>query len=332
LRWQDGTYRGEIWLLNRAGNLTVINLVELEEYLPGVVPWEIGRPGPEALAAVEAQAVAARTYTLAHLGERALLGFDLWADVQDQVYRGAGDEDPVCNQAVARTTGLVLRYDNREIEAYYCSTCGGVTSNVEEVWPRPSRPYLRSHPDALGEGPPFCAGSRHYSWEVRWQVAELERILAKTLPEYLEYVSVETRAAWAGQPFTPGRAGAGPGRLGGLKGLWISDRTTSGRVAKLDVETENGVYHVRGDRVRWVLTPPTGQPFILRSALFDLEQVVSAGGRLEQVIARGHGFGHGVGLCQTGALAMARGGYNFKEILAHYYPGAYLAALAPPRS
>ncbi len=329
LSWQGRTYRGEILVLAAAEGLTLVNVVELEEYLRGVVPWEIGRPGPEASAAVEAQAVAARTYTISHLGERSDLGFDVWADVRDQVYKGARDEDEVGNRAIERTVGLVLRAGSEEITAYYCSTCGGRTSNVAEVWPRPGAPYLRSHEDRIGGGEPFCAGSRHYRWEVTWSAAELERILTRTLPEYLTYVAAAPRAAWAGKPFTlPGRGG-GTNRLGRLLGLEIVQRTTSGRVARLDVATDAGTYHVRGDRVRWVLQLPGPDAGILKSAWFDLEVTTTDNGRLQSVTARGRGFGHGVGMCQTGALAMARSGYSCAQILAHYYPGARLEPLEP---
>jgi len=76
--------------------------------------------------------------------------------------------------------------------------------------------------------------------------------------------------------------------------------------------------------VRWVLKPADGNPFILRSALFEVE-LVRDGERLVEVAIRGRGYGHGIGLCQTGALAMAERGKNVREILAHYYPGAVLA-------
>jgi len=328
LSWSNTPYRGELLIQPVDDRLVLINVVELESYLRGVLPWEMGRQAPEVQAALAAQAVAARTYTVSHLAERAELGFDVWADVRDQVYRGAAGEDSLCDEAVARTAGQVLRHEGQEIEAYYCSTCGGVTSSVEEVWPRPPRPYLRSHPDAIGGAEPFCAGSRRYAWEVTWDGEQLERILQRTLPEYLEYMGTGSRAAWAGERFTPRHGGADRRRPGRLRGLTVAARTTSGRVARLDVAMDAGVYHVRGDRVRWVLVPPDGGPDILWSALFSLDVVPGADGRPARVTARGRGFGHGVGLCQNGALAMAGRGYDFRAILAHYYPGARLEPLA----
>ena len=329
LTWNDTPYRGELLGLPAGGKVTLVNVLELETYLQGVVPWEIGRPGAEAKAAVEAQAVAARTYTISHLGEREDFGFDVWASVQDQVYRGAHGEDVVCNVAISATVGLVLRSGGHEIEAYYSSTCGGRTSNVDEVWPRPARSYLISHRDSMGDGPPFCAGATYFNWQVAWSAHELEQILQRTLPEYVAYISSSgTRTEWAGRVFTPRSADARPEKPGRLRDLAVISRTTSGRVGRLDVTTDAGVYHVRGDRIRWVLEPPGGDPAILRSALCELVVTRDAGGQPLRIVVTGQGYGHGVGMCQEGSLAMARSGYSSRSILAHYYPGTRLEPFA----
>ena len=325
----ENQYRGEFLLIptpGRSTGLTLVNAIDLESYLRGVVPWEIGRHQRDALAALEAQAVAARTYTVSHLGARRDRGFDVFADVMDQVYRGARDEDPLCNEAIERTAGQVMRLDDQEIEAYYSACCGGQTSQVEEVWARDARPYLVSQRDGPRDGDPWCAGSRYYNWRETWTRSELESILQRTLPEYLDYASSNGRAVWAGVPFTPRGGGSDPRRPGALRDLQILRRTTSGRVAELAVVTDAGTYHVRGDRVRWALAPASGNPAILRSALFDLE-LERVGDNLRNVAARGRGYGHGIGLCQTGALAMARAGRTSAQILAHYYPGARLVSV-----
>ncbi len=322
-------YRGEFLVRPTpgGGGLTLINSLDLESYLRGVVPWEIGRHGRDRLAALEAQAVAARTYTLSHLGTRKSRGFDVYASVQDQVYKGAKDEDELCNFAVENTAGLVLRHGGQEIEAYYSACCGGVSSQVEEVWPREGRPYLISRPDTPdtpdGQGEAYCGTSRHYHWREVWTAGRLEEIIQKTLPEYVDYITKPGRSEWAGPVFSPRDGSSRADRPGRLRNLEILDRTISGRVARLAVTTDAGVYHVRGDRVRWVLKPADGNPFILRSALFEVE-LVRNGDRLVEVATRGRGYGHGIGLCQTGALAMAEKGKSVREILDHYYPGAVL--------
>jgi len=324
-------YRGEFLVLPTPGGrgLTLVNNLDLESYLRGVVPWEIGRHDRNRLAALEAQAVAARTYTISHLGTRKSRGFDVYASVKDQVYKGAADEDPLCNFAVENTDNLVLRYQGQEIEAYYSACCGGVSSNIEEVWAKESKPYLVSKPDSpRGGGDAYCATSTHFHWREVWAAGRLEEILQRSLPEYVKYITQPGRSAWAGPVFSPRDGSASSDKPGRLRNLEILEKTASGRVARRAVTTDAGVYHVRGDRVRWVLKPADGNPFILRSALFEVE-MVRDGERLVEVAVRGRGYGHGIGLCQTGALAMAERGRTLREILAHYYPGAVLAEAGP---
>jgi stage II sporulation protein D len=320
-----GSYRGEFLVLAtpRGHGVTLVNNVELEDYLKGVVPWEIGRHGPEKFDALCAQAVAARTYTMSHLGSRAERGFDLFATVMDQVYRGATDEDARCNEAIAATAPLVLRQGDREIDAYYSACCGGSSAAVSEVWPKDDRPYLRQRADGPGhDGEAWCSGSPYFHWRETWSAGALERILQRTLPAYVEYMAQQGRGGRGAAAFTPARGGSA-GKPGKLRDLEIRQRTPSGRVGELAVVTDAGTYHVCGDRVRWVLAPAAGNSTILRSALFELE-LVRDGDKLREVAARGRGFGHGIGLCQTGALGMAAAGRTWRDILAHYYPGATL--------
>jgi len=327
----DFEYRGEFLVICApiGAGLTLVNNVDLESYLKGVVPWEIGRHPEERLAALQAQAVAARTYTVSHWGARRSRGFDVFASVMDQVYKGAADEDPLCNRAVDSTAGLVLKDSGREIEAYYSACCGGVSSNIQEVWARAARPYLKKTDDGPDQGgQAYCAESSYYHWRESWTIGQLEEILASKLPEYLDWVAESpARAKWTGPVFSPRDGSSDSHRPGKLRNLEVLSRTTSGRVANLAVSTDAGVYHVRGDRTRWVMQPASGNPFILRSAFFHLE-LERDGSQLVRVGARGRGYGHGIGLCQTGALARATQGQSYQEILGHYYAGAVLTKLA----
>jgi len=219
--------------------------------------------------------------------------------------------------------------DGKALFMKHCSGCHGANGNGKGTMelPRPARSYLVDRPDAPGRGgKPFCAGYRKFHWEQTWSAVELSAILQRTLPDYVRDYGTGARGRWVGTIFSPRQPGADPLRPGELRDLEILRRTPSGRVADLAVTTEAGTYHVRGDRTRWVLAPPAGAGTILRSALFDLE-LSRDGGVLRSVTARGRGYGHGIGMCQVGALAMARAGYDFAAILKHYYPGAELVHL-----
>jgi stage II sporulation protein D len=137
------TYRGTVEVRSAgAAGLTVVNVVALEEYLRGVVPNELSPQAFPKLEALKAQAVAARTYALAHLGESAAKGYDLCATASCQVYRGQSSEHPLTDRAVTETKSIVALYRGRPINAYYTSTCGGHTEDGEAIFDDDA-PYLR---------------------------------------------------------------------------------------------------------------------------------------------------------------------------------------------
>ncbi|MBI4410201.1 MAG: SpoIID/LytB domain-containing protein [Gemmatimonadetes bacterium] len=299
-------YRGS--LLVRAagpGRVTAVNVLELEEYLLGVVPLEIGRRTAAEFEAVKAQAIAARTYTVGGLGSREALGFDLYASTADQVYEGVDAENELAARAVRETRGVVLLHEGRPILAYYHSTCGGRTAAIEQAWPwRASLPYLRSVSDRVGaSGRAYCDGSNRYRWEVTWTGDRLLQVLARTL------------VAHAG-------AHAAPKRIESVK----AERDgASGRVRELRIVADGETYRVRADSLRWVLRPEPER--ILNSTLlFEVEQN-RAGGAVRRLIVRGGGWGHGVGMCQMGAIGRARAGQDHRRILKAYYRHVQVARI-----
>ena len=302
----ERTYRGEVVLqATGPGRLTVVNRVEMEEYLLGVVPREIGRVGPERFEAAKAQAVAARTYAVAYLGRREALGFDVFATVQDQVYGGVGDEYELVSRAVRETAGEILAYDGRPIEAYYHSTCAGHTAAIDEVWNAEPVPYLRAVRDVDPQtGRAFDHFSSRFTWTQRWPVAELESIFARTLADSVR----------------PGMGG-----VGRIRDFEILERTESGRIGRMRITTSTGEFFVGGDRIRWIFLTPSGA--ILNSSRFDVEVVRDAGGNPVEVVATGGGWGHGIGMCQVGAMGRAEAGQDYRTILGVYYPGARLVDL-----
>jgi stage II sporulation protein D len=144
LTFEGKNYRGIFILRGSARGTILINVLNLEDYLKGVVPGELSPVHFGELEALKAQAIAARTYALRNLGQFSALGFDLYATPQSQVYEGLSIEHPLSSRAVDETRGEVAVYDGKLINALYTSTCGGATENVEEIFGGNTVPYLRS--------------------------------------------------------------------------------------------------------------------------------------------------------------------------------------------
>jgi len=140
-------YRGHLSIQNRGNKLTVINDIDLEDYIKGVVPSEM--PSSWEMEALKAQAIAARSYALANLGKRASMGFDLKDTPEDQAYGGASAETVKTNSAVDQTSKLVLTYNYKIVSAYYSASAGGQTINAKDVWGA-DVPYIRSVPSYDG--------------------------------------------------------------------------------------------------------------------------------------------------------------------------------------
>ncbi|MBK7292433.1 MAG: SpoIID/LytB domain-containing protein [Holophagaceae bacterium] len=139
-----GRYRGKVEIFpNAQGRLTVVNTVDLETYLRGVVPKEMGTWEFPSLEALKAQAVAARTYAVANRGKRAADGFDMGDTVADQVYGGRDGEQALTDRAIAETEGLFATYGGKPIQALFMANCGGHTTDVAHVFGGDA-PYLRA--------------------------------------------------------------------------------------------------------------------------------------------------------------------------------------------
>lgn len=279
--------------------LFLVNRTPLEDYVGGVVTSE-ALPGTP-LQALRAQAVAARSFAVAsaHLltaqrgrprGPHAEEGFDFCDLTHCQSFRGLGRGAAL--QAARDTRGLVLWSEGRVVAAWYHSTCGGRTAAPREAG---ADPALRSVPDVAPSGRAWCADSPHFRWHVDLGVARVRDALNR-------------------DPST---------RVGRhLRTLRVTRRYPDGRVARIEL---------RGSRVRQV----SGQAFWMvlgrelgwgnvESAWFYVHRC----GRVFEF--DGRGLGHGCGMCQYGAAAMARAGYHWRAILAHYYPGTTVRPLPPP--
>ncbi|HUF28507.1 MAG TPA: SpoIID/LytB domain-containing protein [Gemmatimonadaceae bacterium] len=310
--------------VNSGGALAAINELPLEEYLYGVVPRELP-PNPYGEPeAQKAQAVSARTYALANLGKRAADGYDLLPTTADQVYGGYQAEHPVSSMAVDETAGIVAVSGGNLITTLYHSTSGGWTANSEDVFTNPFS-YLRGVPDAergralehvpslevfkrhanprnlraTAEGDFESDWSQYHRWVVDWSAAEMAQVLSASFG-----VPVST-----------------------VTEITVADRSDHGRVREIRFTTDAGTLVGLKDNIRSRLRyiDANGAHAALRSTMFHIEPVTDP--RTKATTgwkAWGGGWGHGVGMSQTGAVGMAERGYDFERILKHYYQGIAL--------
>ena len=299
-------YRGTAFLrITDEGKLNAINVVDIEEYLKGVVPYEIGARPPELIEAVKAQAVAARTYAIGNLNRWGSRGFDFVATVQDQVYGGVEREDSISSRAVLETRGEIVSYEGRPIEAYYSSTCGGRTANAEDSWPwRPGKPYLRSISDSVpGTNRAYCDASNRFRWSAAWTQDSLRSILERSLATRLRRTMSIRR----------------------VESVELTGRSPSGRAQAVRLRVDGETHDVPADSIRWVLRPtPNGS---LNSALILELKAHEENGVMSRLEVNGAGWGHGIGMCQFGALGRARAGHNYRDILTAYYSGTRVERL-----
>ena len=285
-------YPGHFYVSASKGLVNAVNIVDVEEYLRGVIPYEIGKLDSNRFSALESQAIAARTYAYKHFGSRESMGFDVYADTKDQVYKGLQSATPLTDSAVKATSGIVMTYGGEFIIAYYHSTCGGETETLA-TWERPDLPYLQSRPDLREDGTPWCNESSYSKWERKFADKELETLVKKNGKEAKAKVPEFKK----------------------IKSIAVKDTLPSGRILTLVVDTDKGKFEVKGDKVRWLFKKAGS---ILPSSFFRIEH------KKGEWIVTGKGFGHGVGMCQMGVRARSAAGQDFATILTHYYPGITL--------
>lgn len=296
-------YRGSIEVIRQTGKsgLTVINTLPLESYLYGVVPKEISPSWH--LEAVKAQAVAARSYAFTGSGKHQDDGFDVCTTVHCQVYGGFDSETARSNQAVDETRGMMVTYRGTVATTFFHASSGGYTENSETVWSSPN-PYLRGVIDYDAESP-------HYNWERRVSLEKLSQML------HANNCTVGQVTAIRLSPLTE-------------QPMRIADRGVSGRVKMLTIEGTNGRVQLTGAKFSALL----GLPSTLFAISMPDDAVTAysfrkpADRRVQsaELVITGRGWGHGIGLSQWGAKAMAEkaapnNSEQYKKILTHYYTG-----------
>jgi len=295
-------YRGTVEAFVRRNAITVVNQVPLEAYVAGVVNAELGRRSATERAAVEAQAIVSRTYALKNRGRFVAEGYDLEAGITDQAYGGLAAETDVGREAVRATAGVVLTWHGDLITPFFHSTCGGRTADPTEAFVAVApTPYLRSVRDVRPDGSAWCDVSPRFRWTVEWEGSVLHDILERTLPNVL---------------------GVDPASVTELRDVYIRRRGPSGRATDVRVRVAGGEIPVPAHAVRTVFETPDGRSLGATAVEFEARH---ADGRLTGLVAHGGGWGHGVGMCQWGAVGRARGGQDHQTILRAYFPGTTLA-------
>jgi SpoIID/LytB domain protein len=312
--FEDRSYRGALQLtVDRFGSLAVVNVVKLEELLNGLVPSEIyARAHMEAL---KAQAVTARGEVLAKVGTKHLADpYLLCSEQHCAVYQGLSGEAASTTAAVEATRGEALfSKDGRLVDSVYSAMCGGHTENNEVVWGGPPDPSLRGRPDLIE--PPAGQPSP----------ASLEAFLASPdLPAACRLSSFArpSKFRWE-KHLTAAQVNAFTQSLevGPVQAMTLSERGVSGRASVLTLSGEKGATQVRGElNIRRLFG-------MLNSSMAVVEPARDAEGQITGWVFRGGGWGHGVGMCQTGAIGRAEAGQRYQEILRHYYNGAEVAPI-----
>ncbi|AKG24068.1 SpoIID/LytB domain-containing protein [Calothrix sp. 336/3] len=302
---------------NAYGTYSLINNVALETYLRGVVPYEIGTQAPKA--ALEAQAILARTYVLRNLRRFEIDGYQLCADTHCQVYYGLKDAAASTDKAIAATRGMVLIYNNELVDALYSSTTGGITASFSDVWNGEDRPYLRPIIDApndlgwtgksLSEEEVFQKfislreGFNESEGDLfRWRRETKIEDITKGLQKFLKVKN---------SPYAKFKT---------IKNMAVVQRSHSGRILKLAVNTDIGTFTLHKDEVRSAFFAPI-------STLFYLQTLNKGEPGIWGYAFVGGGLGHGVGLSQIGAQNLAKLGWSSEKILKFYYPGTELQLL-----
>ena len=330
-------YRGEIELRRFSdSDMTVINVINIEEYLYGVVPRELGASSP--MEALKAQAVAARTYAYMNMGSYKKWDFDVVNTVNSQVYGGYDDEHPNTNKAVDETKGKKVLYNGSLASLFYFSSSGGMTEDNVNVWGK-DIPYLKSVPDPYESGTSY-----NYNWSVTLTAEQIKMKL------FLSGVDIGDVLSMTAEEYTPA------GRVNKLK---ITGTKGSITYTKEDIRRilgDNGAYlpsrmftintsgsggSGQGNSVVFVITgsgKTTVNVYNAKVVTASGVKTMTSNGAVSMIgtsglktvtgnipagtyILTGKGWGHGVGMSQEGAKGLAKMGYNYEQILKHYFTG-----------
>lgn len=264
-------YKDDFEIISKGGDLTLVNLVDMDNYLAGVVESEGG--GGQNLEYYRVQALMSRTYVLKYINRHKKEGFSLCDRVHCQAYHNMMRFTTLIDEAVKTTQGMVMiDSSGRYVDTYFHANCGGQTCEPDNVWNN-SIPYLNSFLDT------FCIYTKQAVWEKRVPKLDWERYLVR------EYH------------------------------FPINDSLWSSKLYNFEQEQRKAFYI---DPVLGIPLRDLRTKFNLKSTFFSTEL------NGQEVVIKGRGFGHGVGLCQEGAMKMAKYGYDYRQIALFYFPGLFV--------
>ena len=293
-------YSGDFLVVYSDNNrLLVIDRLPVEDYLLGVLPPEMAVKSnqPKRLEALKAFAVCARTFAEIKKVKWNTY-FDITDDVRDQVFGGTRISTELDRQAIIATSNEVLKYNKKLAQVFYHSACGGILEDPANIFSGKVDNYLVSKKD--GDENPNCEISPTFNWEESYTHSDLIKLLtAKNLLTKKQRV---------------------------IKDIEISDTFTSGRVKEIRIKFSNADdVLLQASEIRKVFTR-TDKKGMLRSSLFVLSKEIKKG-KFKKVTLNGKGSGHGVGLCQWGAMNLSEKEKNYHEILDFYFHGCAIGII-----
>ena len=315
ITYEGTSYRDMFEFVRKGNKADIISNVTMQHYLYGVVPSEIGPSSP--LEAQKAQAICARTYAVKNLGRHSKDGFNLCASTCCQVYFGMKKESQQSSKAVDETDGKIITYKGEPITAVYSAHSGGRTANVEDVWGSPYD-YLKGVEDI------HCTD---YEWEAELDYEVLTASLQKKGYNIGNVTKVEI-------------TGVNPeGRVTELTVTGTSGTKSFLREATRTIlGLKSQIYTIGGGNIIYPVVSSSGQSGtdILKKSIITANGTKTPKGSVYVKNGKGEikllsgsggnkiygkGYGHGVGMSQCGAMGYARDGWNYEQILKHYYTG-----------
>lgn len=307
-------YRGSM-ILNtknvKSGLMNVINKINLEEYLYGVVPSEM--PGSWKIEALKAQAIAARTYALKNIGKHSKYGFDLCASTDCQAYNGYSGEYPNSSKAVDQTKGQLIYYKNQLIDAVFFATSGGRTESCENVWSS-SVPYLKGVDDKYeSKKASYSTWKQEITSEKLKSILKAKKVnIGDILDVKIDSVSTNGRVMSLTITGTEGSKTYKKSSITALLGLKSTCFTISIKKDSIDIQGTSTDSNTSTSVNSEVYDDDSDSTNPIPSIEFTL-------------CISGKGWGHGIGMSQWGAEGMAEAGKNYSEILKHYYTGVTIS-------